>query len=179
MRLDLIKQIDTVQQPKLNWKLAVGILAVFFVALGLILFYFFIFPSFIKKPEINKPILSNKEEITTQHIDWIVNELGIYKLHPNINGEKPQVEIFFADVNQGFSADVENNRGITTAGNASNPDVRISLDRDTFFTIFNLNDTHQGILTQYKNGNIKVQLLKDQLYLLSKGYNTLYDSLNH
>ena len=84
----------------------VFILALFLI-LGIGYMYFFqISPTFVNKPQLEMP---NQDFLTENHVEFLLNELGAYKLHKDpFTGEPPYMEVVADDVS--YYNTVENNK---------------------------------------------------------------------
>ncbi len=164
----------------MNKLLIVSLIAIALIA-GSVSTYLFVLPSFITKPVIEKPSIDSNATISSDHVSYVANELSAYKLTKSLAGEDPEVEVVVTDaalgITQTFSVTVKDNVPSASLGNAKNPDIRISTSRDAFATLLSASDFNKQIVDLYKEGKIEVQLLKDELTLISKGYKAIYDQL--
>ena len=122
-----------------------------------------------------KPPLNAGDPITTEHVNWVINELGGYKLHPSLNGEPAEMEIVSG--NSTFSATTQDGKIVTRAGRASNPDIRLIATHDALLRIFSASDIKSELATLYNEGSVTFELLKDEATLALKGYKGIYDEL--
>ncbi len=164
----------------MNKLLVLSLIIIVFV-IGSIVTYLFVLPSFVKKPVIEKPLLSSNATLSTDHVSYVANELSTYKLSKSLTGEDPEVEIIVYDRNFGltqtFSVVVQNNVPSAKFGNAKNPDIRINTTREAFVSLLAAGDFNKEVVDLYKRGEIQVELLKDELTLVTKGYKAIYDQL--
>lgn len=143
--------------------------------------YFFIFsPTFVEKPFMEKPMPPNADEpVSTQHINWIINELGAYRLHNDpTTGEPPVLELKVTDSEEVFTITTENNVPASTEGAAQNPDIRITATRVVVIKLLTTEDVNKEIIELYNEGNVGIELLKGQATLALKGYKGIYDELS-
>lgn len=133
-------------------------------------FYFFIISPIIPKPELTKPSLAEGQEISSEHIEWVVNELGGYKLQPT-------AEIELVVNGQSFSVKTKDGKVTSTQETPTDPDVRITADRESFVRILSAEDANTEIIKLYNEGLISVEVLKDEATLALKGYKGIYDTL--
>lgn len=138
-------------------------------------FYLFILPTLVGKPFIPKP--TYEENVTTEHINWVVNEMGAYKLQTSPVGEKPEIEVNIFDTGEFFTVIVEGNTPITYLGKATNPDIRLITKTVYVEELLEAPDLVEKTVDLYNEGKIKVEILKDELTLISKGYMALYNEL--
>jgi len=138
-------------------------------------FYFFILPTLVEKPSIPKP--NYEGNVTTEHINWVVNEMGSYKLQTSPGGEKPEIEVNILDINLFFTVIVEDNRPITYLDRATNPDIRLVTKSVYIEELLEADDLVEKAVGLYNEGKIKLEILKGELTLISKGYMALYNEL--
>jgi len=136
-------------------------------------FYLFILPTLVEKPFIPKP--AYEENVTTEHVNWVANELGAYKLQTSPVGEKPEIEVNILDTYEFFTVIVEGNTPITYLGKAQNPDIRIITKSIYVGELLEADDPLEKTVVLYNEGKIKIEILKDEVTLISKGYLTLYN----
>ena len=142
--------------------------------------YFFVFsPSFVTKPDIPKTPLASSDEIGSSHVNWILNEVGAYKLHSSLYffGEPAVIESVITDQNKVFTTTINNNVPSTVEGPAANPDIRFSMTSDNFAKLYATSDILANAQQMRKNGEITIDILKDETFLAAKGYKVIYDSL--
>lgn len=132
--------------------------------------YFFIISPVGSKPQLEKPALAQGENISPKHINWVVNEIGGYKLQSS-------AEVEFVVEGQKYIVTTSNGKVSSQPGAASNPDLRITAGRDAFAKILAATDTNAELVALYNEGLISVELLKDQASLALKGYKGLYDTI--
>lgn len=133
--------------------------------------YFFIISPIGSKPWLEKPALAPGENVSSRHINWVVNELGGYKLQPSAT-----IELVVDG--QKFTVTTKNGRVVSAASSAGDPDLRIVATRDDFAKILAAPDANAQIVSLYNQREISVELLKDQSSLALKGYKGIYDTLN-
>src|SRR3989338_8249869 len=103
-----------------NRTVAVGIVATLII-LGF-LYFFVIAPTFAMKPSLTKLALASPSDIGSGHINWMLNEVGAYKLHPYLLfGERPVIESAITDQNRKFTTTVTDNYPTTAGSPANNP----------------------------------------------------------
>ncbi len=151
-----------------------AVLAVIVVLISIVAYlYFGIISPVVPKPQLQKPQLT--EAASSEQINWVVNELGGYKLHPSITGEQAEIEVVSGD--NTFSVTTADGKTVTTAGKAANPDIRITASYDALVKIFGAADVKSEIVRLYNDGSIDVELIKDEAALALKGYKGVYDEL--
>jgi hypothetical protein len=157
----------------------VGLLVLAVIATVLFYAYFFIIsPTFVFKPQLTKPTLAEGEPVGTEHIQWLVNELGAYKLHDSpLSGDKSEIEMYVTTEKKYFSVVTENNVPKATEGRASDPDIRISGSRQVIVQLLASSDMLADTKSMANDGTIQLDILKDMAELVPKGYKALYDEL--
>lgn len=133
-------------------------------------FYFSVISPIVPKPETIKPAFLAGQNISSEHVQWIANEIGTYKLQPSA-----QIEVV-VEGNK-FTVTSKDGKTVSAAGDASDPDMRIVSGRDVFARIFDANNTNAEIISLYKQHLLSIELLKDQATLALKGYKSIYDAL--
>ncbi len=164
----------------LKKKLVFGAIAIVII-IGIIFFlYFFVLsPSFVTKPNIPKPTLVSADEIKPENINWALNEVGAYKLHSSMYffGEPAVIESVVTDKGQVFSTTITNNYPTTTQGPAINPDIRFTMDSQSFTELYANSDILSKAKEMQKAGLVNIEILKDEAALAAKGYKVIYDSM--
>jgi len=171
---EIHKEIQQQSTRKLNKKIVLlAVIAVLAAIIGY--FYFGIISPLVAKPFMTKPPLNSGDPITSDHISWVVNELGGYKLHPFVDGEPPEIEVVVG--NSTFSVTTENGTSVARPGKASSPDIRLMATYEALLRIFGASDIKSEIKTLYNEGSVTFELLKDKVVLALKGYKGVYDEL--
>lgn len=151
--------------------------------LGSLYGYFFVVnPIFVSKPDIAKPqmiILTNNSSanysaIKVEHILYLLNEIGAYKLHNSPSGDISKIEFVISDTSKKYSFTVTDNY-IVKMDNLNNFDVRITATQNSIISVFNSNISKTEIMKNYNNGDIKFDTLAEMSTLALKGYTSLYD----
>ena len=138
--------------------------------------FFVISPTFVFKPAGEKPPLFGVP--VADNVNWMVTELGAYKLHPNlIGGEPALIEVYVTDVKKSFTTVIAYSGPKTGAGPAINPDLRISLSTDDFTRLYKSGDVMAEMVALSKEGKAKIEFLKDTATLTAKGYKAIYDAI--
>jgi hypothetical protein len=159
-----------------NRNIAMGIAVLLLVFA--FLYFFVVTSTFVVKPDIAKPALASASDIGNEHVNWLLNEVGAYKLHPYfLFGESPMIESVITDQNTVFTTTVTDNYPTTIVGAASNPDMRFSMNSADFMTLYAASDVLAKAREMRKAGQITVGILKDDFTMAVKGYRAIYDSL--
>ncbi|MEM5804254.1 MAG: hypothetical protein QXU82_00155 [Candidatus Aenigmatarchaeota archaeon] len=147
------------------------------VAIAAYAYFFIISPTFVIKPFIPKTALG--DDITADNVNWMVNELGAYKLHASpLTGEAPQMEIAISDTGEKFTVTTSGNIPSTTETVPLIPDIRIRVGRADFAELYNSDDVAAKAVAMQKEGKVQIELLKGMDVLAAKGYKAIYDELN-
>jgi hypothetical protein len=159
-----------------NRNIAIGIVAILiFIAF---MYFFVVSPTFVMKPNLTKIALVSPSDIGSDHVNWLLNEVGAYKLHPYLLfGEPPVIESVITDQNRKFTTTVIDNYPTTVGGAANNPDIRFSMNSADFMTLYAAPDVLAKAQEMRRSGLIKVEILKDDFTMAMKGYKAIYDSL--
>jgi hypothetical protein len=159
-----------------NRNIAIGIVAMLIVLA--FLYFFVVTPTFVMKPDLTKLALASPSDIGSGHVNWMLNEVGAYKLHSYLLfGESPVIESVITDQNRKFTTTVRDNYPTTVGGAANNPDIRFSMNSADFMTLYAAPDVLAKAQEMRKSGLIKVEILKDEFTMAVKGYKAIYDSL--
>ena len=150
----------------------VFIIALFFI-LGIGYFYFFqISPTFVNKPTLEKP---SQDFLTENHIEFLLNELGAYKLHKDpFTGEPPYIEIVADEIS--YYITVENNN--VKIIDSCEPDLRIYGSTEVLLNIFQSQNLEAEITNLFLQGDLSIEILADEKTLALKGYKTIYDAVS-
>ena len=138
-------------------------------------FYFGVISPVVPKPVVSKLALTENQEVKPEHVNYVVNELGAYKLHPSLSGEPAEIEVVSAG--KLFTITTQDGKTVTKEGKATNPDIRITASPEAFVKLFSTTDIKAEISKLHNDGSIKVDLLKDAATLALKGYKGVYDEL--
>jgi hypothetical protein len=159
-----------------NRNIAIGVIAALLVLA--FLYFFVVSPTFVAKPYIAKPALASASDIGSGQVNWLLNEVGAYKLHSYLFfGEQPVIESVITDQNRVFTTTVINNYPTTVGGAATNPDIRFSMTSADFMVLYAAPDVLAKAQEMRKSGLIKVEILKDEFTMAVMGYKAIYDSL--
>jgi len=150
-------------------------------------YYFVIAPNMVAKPFIPNPglpkdalsrINAGEEVINSSHINYLINEIGAYKLKKLFGTKKyPIMEFVLTDINQRYYAYVKDHIPITKKGNAKDEDIVMEGSQETVVEILEDVDLVGEVRNAKDDGRIKVDLVASMKTLASKGYLSLYDTL--
>ncbi len=179
-----------------------GLLA--FLALGILAYLFLISPAFVEKPELEQPLLVSEsvsrsgqtngipgepgllstpiEIITADHVQYVLTEMGAYKLHANpFTGDLPEIEILLSDISKTYTAVIDNNVVSVTDGTSATPDVRVTVTQDAVVELATaesdqlFDERAAQLLRERTERGFTGKLLTSQSDLLLKGYLSLYN----
>jgi hypothetical protein len=158
--------------------IATGVISI--LVIFAFLYLFVVTSAFATKPSLTKLDLTSPSNIGSGHVNWVLNEVGAYKLHSYLLfGELPVVEFVITDQNSKFTTTVTDNYPTTVMGAATNPDIRFSMNSADFMTLYATSDTLAKAREMVKSGLIKVDIVsKSEFALAVKGYKSIYDALS-
>ena len=150
-------------------------------------YYFVIAPNLVSKPFIEKPSLpedslekikAGENIISAEHINYLINEIGAYKLRKPFGAKNlPIMEFVLTDIKERFYSYVKDHKPITKEGNAKNEDIIIKGNQEIVLNILNSGNIMQAVKQANNNDEIQVELISDMKTLAAKGYLSLYDTL--
>ena len=128
-------------------------------------FYFSeISPVFVKKPDIKKPIT---QEITSEHIIYLLNEMDAYKLHEDpLSKELPIIEVKILE--ESYLYTVKDNQITETAKN--DPDITLTTTKEKIIELFHDNKKISEC--------VSLESYADEKTLALKGYKIIYDNFS-
>ncbi|MBT3642811.1 hypothetical protein HN604_03755 [archaeon] len=114
-------------------------------------------------------------EITPEFISYLLNEVGVWRLHAHpITFEKPLIITQLDD--KYFSSTI--GEGIETiVGSGQEADVQIGLSKEILMEILSTDEPEEIVRNYLDNGEILVTPLAGETTLLAKGYLKLYGDL--
>ena len=167
------------------------VMAVIAVFLVLVVFggayYLVIAPNLIPKPFIPEPALpedaleriNNGEHVINEsHINYIINEIGAYKLRNTWGtADYPVMEFVLTDLEKKYHSFVENHLPITKEKGAKEEDIAIKGSQEVVVEILSAENTKAAVKKAIDEGKIQVDIVKDMNILARKGYLSIYDSI--
>jgi len=164
-----------VSRRKLGSNIIIGIIIALLLTSAYI--YFFVISStFVMKPYIAKAELASASDISSDNLEWAMNEMNAYKLHSYL-GEEPVIEIVITDQSRIFTTTTANNYPTTVGGAAVSPDIRLSMNSADFVELYAATDFMAKVQELRLAGRIQIEILKDDITLAMKGYKAIYDAL--
>lgn len=149
-------------------------------------YFFIIAPGLIPKPFIEEPVLPSdalerinlgESVIGSDHINYVINEVGAYKLKKSLGSGMPIIEFIVTDTNERYYAYVKENKPITKKGNAKGEDIILKGSQETIFNILSSDNVQAAVKEANSEGKIDVEFTSDMKTLAAKGYLSLYDAL--
>lgn len=165
------------------WKWFIIGLLLLIIAFGVYIYLSIISPSFVEKPEVQVPTdeeLSNVTQVEEGHIEYLITEIGGYKLHDDpFTGEPAVIEINVTDTGQLYSVTIIDNEPHVQVGRATNPDLRLHTPLSELVDLLGeTDDFEQLVVDKAMEGTLWVEVLADEKTLAVKGYKGVYDTLN-
>jgi len=125
-----------------------------------------------------KPVLGPGQPVGTEHIQWIVDNIGTTQLRTSsITGKPPEIEMVVTPGDQFFTVTVRNGAARVRAGLADDPDIRMTGSRDVIAEILESSDLAGTAKRLSGEGRIQLDVLKDMEDIEDMGYKALYMSL--
>ena len=166
-------------------------MAVIAVALVVVVFggayYFVIAPNLVSKPFIENPSLpddvltrirAGEQVIFSDHINYIINEIGAYKLKkPFREDNYPIMEFVLTDIGVRYYSYVKDHVPFTKEGNAKNEDIVIKSSQETAYNMLKSENTRAAVKEANNNGDLEVEMTADMKLLAAKGYLSIYDKV--
>ncbi|MBU0628767.1 MAG: hypothetical protein KKC75_06260 [Nanoarchaeota archaeon] len=177
-------------QEKLHWIWGhiMGIISLILVVAVFGGAYFFIIaPNMVSKPFMEFPFFSadalakikaGNEVINASHINYVINELGAYKLNkPIFTKNYPIMEFVLTDIGKMYYSYVDKHMPVTEKGNPKNPDISIRASQETVYNTLKSDDVKDFVKKSVEDGTIKFNLTADMTTLARKGYLSLYNTI--
>ena len=149
------------------------------------LYFFQLSPTFVNKPVLEKPLITDtttteEKEITGNQIVFLLNELDAYKLHSNLlTGEKPLIKIKVDEKEYFFS--VTNNQIHETEGQEpeepKEPDLVLMCSSQAVEEMIGSEDISSAVMEAFSSGRITIEVNKDEKSLALMGYKAIYDKI--
>ncbi len=125
---------------------------------------------------IDEKMLDYEDEITEDHINYLLNELEVYKLHnPPLSKDTPKVEVKIDD--EYWGVEVVNNEFITTRGRTEQADIQLVTTKQEVINSLNSDDTTAYLRDSFARLDSWVELNAGFTRLFFKGYYGLYKKM--
>ena len=162
---------------KVNLALIIGIALI--LILIIVAFVYYATATNKIKPEIQNPIGENTGSeiiINEQHLSYLLNEIGAYKLHnPPLSSNTPKINLLVDE--QEFKAEVEDTYSKVEEGYWENPDINIIIGRSEVIKAITSTNIQEYMKTSIASGKTSIELVAGYTELFSKGYLSLYQDL--
>ncbi len=123
------------------------------------------------KETLEKPTLATDANIETQHIAYILNELGAYKIHPSFFGGKdPLILVWITNTGQKFRATLVSEKLDVAQGDADEYDIIVALDEKTFREVYAADDPLALAKDKVERKRISIDKGAKDLQMLLRGY---------
>lgn len=156
----------------MNKKIILVILFVFIVllaAVGGFSYYALSNPNHQK----NNISISEEKNLSTEHISYILNEMGAYQLK-SYQGN-PKIEIQVDD--EIFSSEIIEGNITTKKGGAEDEDIKITTRKDEVFAIIDSENPKDYIKESVSSGRTSITLASSYTKLFARGYLNLYQEI--
>lgn len=180
----LMGYLEKPKHPALANKVNIygGLISIVLLA-GLFVYLFVISPTFVEKPYMEKPLLETENlqpgeaAIKEAHINYIVNEMGGYRLHDDpLTKTRPQFKVYLTDANKTYNIIVMDNK-VYGADELAKPDAEIYLTQETAIFLFKSPNFRKELVSLVKQKRITSRITTDKTSLALKGYLALYNEM--
>ena len=171
------------KKPK--WILiSIGAVLLLIILSGLSFYFTQINNAFVNKPDIPKPgididyLLANPgvQVIFGEHITYVTNELGSYKLHDS-GGENAVIVFYMADIDTELALIQDYADSEVTDEIPDNYDIRISGDQIHVAELIESDNLGEEMSEKVEAGDVQVEIVSDMGTLALKGYLGIYEEL--
>jgi len=133
--------------------------------------YSYINPMVILETEEKK--VEFNDELTADHINYLLNELEVYKLHnPPLSKDTPKLEVKID--NEYWSVEIVDNKLITKKGRIENADIQLVTTKQEVVNALNSDDSLDYFRDSFARLNSWIELNAGFTKLFFKGYYGLY-----
>ena len=133
----------------------------------------------LEKPSISIDFIKNNpgiQVIKEEHIDYLTNELGAYKLH-SYNDEAAVMVFEITDINKKLALIVDDSKSSVKEDIPEKYDMLISGDQLVIAELIESTNLSEDIVAMGDDGNITVELVSDMTTLAMKGYLAVYSEI--
>lgn len=163
---------------KVTWAIIVGVVLILIFIVAAFFYLALASPSNQKQELLNPTfgVSLNEVVIEEQHVSYVLNEIGAYKLHNMpLTGEKPIIEVKIED--EVFNCEISSGKIKTTKGNGDSPDLRIISTRQEIMNALNSSNIKESVKNSVVSGEIDLEIVGGYTTLFQKGYLSLYQDL--
>jgi uncharacterized LabA/DUF88 family protein len=160
--------------------LGLGILIVILIILG---FYFtqinniFADKKNLEKPSIDLELLSSGGQVIFgEHIDYLTNEIGAYKLH-SYGGENAIIIFEMTDIDKKIAL-IKNGESYVSEDIPEKYDLIIKGEQIVVAELIESENLNELLSEYVEQGKISVELVSDMTTLSMKGFLGIYDELS-
>jgi len=158
----------------MNKKWVISILIILILITGSITLYILIKES-PKKEELTKPQVQD-HNITEEFFNYILNDLGAYKLHNAPLSSSPPKIKFVVD-GEIYTSEVKEGNISTVKTDTNEEDIKFTTTTSEIINAVNSPNMKEYFKSSLNDGKITMELKASQTELLSKGYLSIYSEL--
>lgn len=153
---------------------------VLFLGFALIAFLYFSTSTFPyqkpPRPALVDALVAGSVGLETEHITYVLNELGVYQLHnPPLSSDTPKIEIVLGE--RVFGAEVVAGTVNTKEKSLAETDMRIVSSEEEIVEAIRSGDVKSYIKKSITDGKTRLEQSGSYSRLFSKGYLNLYNEL--
>jgi|SRR3989344_3159113 len=149
--------------------LMISLVILMLLILGMFLVYALHTPNY---PKNNLPV-PDTTIISEQHVSYLVNEIGAYKLKSYLGNPKIIVEVD----KEKFNSEVNQGKIITKKGEIQDADIKIITMGQEIINIINSGDINSAIKDSVASGRTNIELVASYSTLFGRGYLSLYQDI--
>jgi hypothetical protein len=132
----------------------------------------------LEKPEVDVNLLletPGTQIINEEHVEYIANEIGSYKLH-SYEGESAVIVFEMTDIDKKIAV-VKNGESYVTEDIPDSIDLIVKSNQLTAAELIESEDLSESIVSLVEEGKIEVELVSDMTTLTLKGFLAVYEEL--
>ncbi|MFA5020270.1 MAG: hypothetical protein WC533_04180 [Candidatus Pacearchaeota archaeon] len=156
----------------------IGFLAISLIVFGILVYKFV--SNNPDKPFVSKPgisdIVSENVSVQPEHVQYLLNEMGAYKLHNSpLTSNTPKIELVIDG--ESFSAEVVDNKIIIIKEVLENEDIRFITSKEAIFEAIKSDDIVETFKSSIEMGESNYEIVGDKKTLFLKGYLSIYEEI--
>jgi hypothetical protein len=132
----------------------------------------------LEKPVVDFDLLAINpaaQIIHEEHVEYIANEMGSYKLHSY--DDEPAVIVFeMTDIDKEIAL-IKEDESYATEEIPESYDLVVRSDQQSAGEIIESEDVSQAIVEYVEDGKIEVEIISDEATLAMKGFLAVYDEI--